>query len=993
MSNLITEIYDKQAVVDNLNQLGELINSSLNAIVASAPKLQSPIDYLTAVQSISEIEKKNTEVTQAKAKALSDLDKAYQQADKAIQQSINLEDAEFQAQTKLTSQYKERAKEQKQLLELERTRQQTMQNGNKLLQMEAKSEGELRMQQQQLIKAQQSLRVTNAEENALREKLIAKINANKEALKGMSDEVSKQRDNIGNYKSALEGNVNVLNLVSSGQLQLKEAMKLVRTELTQLETLQASGNQLTAEQRKRYNDLSLAMGQLSDIQGDISAQTKVLADDYRGMTFALESVKLGVNIMSSLQAVTALVGGENEELQKTMAKIVAVQQILNTLSQIENQLNSKKEIMIGLRLIKEKLLTTAIGEQTKAQLALNAAKLGFIGLAAGAVAGLTIWIAKMASAKAEVADLSKELNKQAAEAIAENVAKLDELKQSWTNLGGNLEEQQKFLDKNKDKLAEMGLAFNDVNDAEEFFENQTDKYIEAITARAKAEAARQMIIEKQKEALEAEMNAERIAAGQTTLWEDVKEGLLSASYGAENAKNIMVGAAKEEADAAKDAINALKEKEKAYIDEAKAAESTVPAMTAAQKAAEEKAEADKKAAEAAKALSSAQERVNESYERQASIIRMQYLESVRDMDGSVEKIMAKKKEEAQLIDLEIAKYQQLNTLLSPQSLAYQQNAEKIAELTNKKQELYQVNVISEEEEEAMNDTLYESIDLRKKQADVLGDDVIDAAELYREELKDIDAEEEEYLKRLKKRTQDRKEAYDDMVDNVGSAFDALLGYVDQQKEADEDWYNYQKELIENGIHDEELREARLASLDAEKLKRDKETAKKEAEIKRRQAIFNNAIKSAEAMSEAVASVGKLLAKETEGDTYSAVARYIAAIAAGISAVTTVASLISQLVRIPAFEKGGTAEANKPFIAGEKGREIGFGVYSGKVYDFSKPTLFKANEPINIKNANETKQIINNTNEYNKDVTLHNEVVVNVIDNKRVQKYFKIGGKA
>ena len=130
MSNLITEIYDKQAVVDNLNQLGELINSSLNAIVASAPKLQSPIEYLTAVQSISEIEKKNTEVTQAKAKALSDLDKAYQQADKAMNQSIALEDEEYKEVTKLTNEYKERAKEQKQLLELERTRQQTMQNGN-----------------------------------------------------------------------------------------------------------------------------------------------------------------------------------------------------------------------------------------------------------------------------------------------------------------------------------------------------------------------------------------------------------------------------------------------------------------------------------------------------------------------------------------------------------------------------------------------------------------------------------------------------------------------------------------------------------------------------------------------------------------------------------------------------------------------------------------------------------------------------------------------
>ena len=143
------------------------------------------------------------------------------------------------------------------------------------------------------------------------------------------------------------------------------------------------------------------------------------------------------------------------------------------------------------------------------------------------------------------------------------------------------------------------------------------------------------------------------------------------------------------------------------------------------------------------------------------------------------------------------------------------------------------------------------------------------------------------------------------------------------------------------------------------------------------------------MSKAVASVGELLATSAGGDPYTAIARYIAAIAAGITAVTTISSLISQLIKIPAFEKGGTAEANKPFIAGEKGREIGFGVYSGKVYDFSKPTLFKANEPINIKNATETKQIINNTNEYNKDVTLHNEISVQVIDNTRINKFFKI----
>ena len=366
MSNLITEIYDKQAVVDNLNQLGELINSSLNAIVASAPKLQSPIEYLTAVQSISEIEKKNTEVTQAKAKALSDLDKAYQQADKAMNQSIALEDEEYKEVTKLTNEYKEKAKEQRQLLELERTRQQTMQNGNKLLQMEAKSEAELRMQQQQLIKAQQSLSVTNAEENALREKLIAKINANKEALRGMSDEVSKQRDNIGNYKSALEGNVDVIGKLASGEMQLEEAMKMVREELTQLDFTQANGNELTAEQQQRYRDLNDAMAQMVDIQGDMSARTKILADDYRDVTFAMEGIKLGVNIMTSLKAVSALLGDENEELAKTMAQIVAVQQTLNTLTTIQNQLNQDGIIQTNLRMLAERDLTNATIAQTAA---------------------------------------------------------------------------------------------------------------------------------------------------------------------------------------------------------------------------------------------------------------------------------------------------------------------------------------------------------------------------------------------------------------------------------------------------------------------------------------------------------------------------------------------------------------------------------------------------------------------------------------------------
>ena len=962
MSNLITEIYDKQAVVDNLNQLGELINSSLNAIVASAPKLQSPIEYLTAVQSISEIEKKNTEVTQAKAKAMSDLDKAYQQADKAIQQSINLEDAEFQAQTKLTSQYKERAKEQKQLLELERTRQQTMQNSTKLLQMEAKSEGELRMQQQQLIKAQQSLRVTNAEENALREKLIAKINANKEALKGMSDEVSKQRDNIGNYKSALDG-------VVTGQIDLREAMALTRKELQQLEALQASGVALTAEQRQRYNDLNLAMGQMKDIQGDMSARAKILADDYRNMTFAMEGIKLGVNIITSAKAVTALLGDENEELAKTMAQIVAVQQTLNTITQIQNQLNKDGIIQTNLRMLAERDLTNATIAQTaatkasivamKTLQALQTAGKGIIGVFGAALFGMVKMIKDVVSNTEKAREEQEKQNKILKDAQDETLQYNNRLQQLNVELGHY-----------RDVLNDIADSYTTAGQKANIFQKQSvtqlamnallkeyNKYLEEYAALALEISQHPRYYENREQdekrlgylyGMVKDLGEEAAAVGrniggamsdsekkidrfQKLMGEiaDVVEKVNAKSKElAETTKNQTENTDKERQSKEEE----LSVEEKLYLLRKKINEDREKQElpTLAKVTAKIKDEGDMA------------QKLTERYQKASAILTTEYLNALMATDDVEERRRLTTEYNIKAKEMEIAQHERLNKLLPENSLEYLKNAQTIAEL---KKELQDYN---------------NSLD--------------DSAE------------------KEKKTLEERKAAYEDMKANITKAVQTVtqnqLDELDREQTAYDENYERRKQVIENTVMSEEEKDRRLKALDNEKTAHDRQVARQRAEIERRQAIFQNAIASAEAMSKAVASVGELLATSAGGDPYSAIARYIAAISAGVTAVTTISSLIAQLIKIPAFEKGGTAEANKPFIAGEKGREIGFGVYSGKVYDFSKPTLFKANEPINIKNATETRQIINN-NEYNKDVTLHNEISVQVIDNTRINKFFKI----
>ena len=963
MSNLITEIYDKQAVVDNLNQLGELINSSLNAIVASAPKLQSPIEYLTAVQSISEIEKKNTEVTQAKAKALSDLDKAYQQADKAIQQSINLEDAEFQAQTKLTSQYKERAKEQKQLLELERTRQQTMQNGTKLLQMEAKSEAELRIQQQQLIKAQQSLRVTNAEENALREKLIAKINANKEALKGMSDEVSKQRDNIGNYKSALDG-------VVTGQIDLREAMALTRKELQQLETLQATGTALTAEQRQRYNDLNLAMGQMKDIQGDISARTKILADDYRGMTATMEGIKLGVNIITSLKAVTALLGDENEELAKTMAQIVAVQQTLNTITQIQNQLNKDGIIQTNLRMLAERDLTNATIAQTaatkasivamKTLQALQKAGKGIIGVFGAALFGMVKMIKDVVGNTEKAREEQEKQNQILKDAQNETLLYKEEMQRLVVELGNY-----------RDVLNEIADAYTTVGEKADIFQKQS------VT-----QLAFNALLKEYNKYLEEYASLAFKIAQYPSIYEgrEADEKRLGELYG-------LVKDLGEEASAVgRNVGGAMSDSEK-KISRFQNLMSEVADIV-------EKVNAkSKELAETTKNQTENTDKERESKEEELSVEEKLYLlrKQINDARTSEElptiaQVTAKIKDETDVAQILTERYEKASLILSTQYLS-------ALMATNDEQERARItseyNIQAKKNEIAQYERLLKLLPENSLEYLKLSQSIAET----KKELQDYQANLNDVSESEKKTIEERKKAFDDMKRNIVSAFDAILERQNFTFEAEQDaWdedYEHRRAIIENTILDEEEKNQKLKDLDDEKTAHDKQVAKERAEIERKKAIFNNAIQSAEAMANAVASVGLLLRKETEGDTYSAVARYIAAIAAGVAAIATISTLIAQLVQIPQYAKGGVAEANKPFIAGENGREIGFGMRTGKVYDFSKPTLFKANEPINIKNATETRQIINN-NEYNKDVTLQSNIVVQVVDSTRIKKFFKLG---
>lgn len=76
--------------------------------------------------------------------------------------------------------------------------------------------------------------------------------------------------------------------------------------------------------------------------------------------------------------------------------------------------------------------------------------------------------------------------------IGDTIVKVRGLKDEWDALGESLEAREKFIAENKRLFDELGVAISGVNDAEVFFAQHTDDYIEAVKLRAQADAAKRL---------------------------------------------------------------------------------------------------------------------------------------------------------------------------------------------------------------------------------------------------------------------------------------------------------------------------------------------------------------------------------------------------------------------------------------------------------------------------------------------------------------------
>ena len=127
----------------------------------------------------------------------------------------------------------------------------------------------------------------------------------------------------------------------------------------------------------------------------------------------------------------------------------------------------------------------------------------------GAIYKLVDYIKTIKSAAKEQREFNQAINKTTSELSSSKLAKFYELQKAFEAIGNSAEGKKKFLEDYADQLDETGLAITDVQTAEDAFINNTDKYVQAIIARAKIDAYREQITKKTQETIEKNLELER----------------------------------------------------------------------------------------------------------------------------------------------------------------------------------------------------------------------------------------------------------------------------------------------------------------------------------------------------------------------------------------------------------------------------------------------------------------------------------------------------
>ncbi|WP_314813717.1 hypothetical protein [Porphyromonas endodontalis] len=319
------------------------------------------------------------------------------------------------------------------------------------------------------------------------------------------------------------------------------------------------------EQSDAYKRLVNELGRLQDIQGDISAQGKILANDQSSFQGMLSGLSGLTGAFSAASGAAALFGEENEELQRVMAKVQAIMAITMGMQQVSQALNKDSAFqLVTLNKLKtwwtkitraaagaevaeaaaKRSVATSSAQATTAEAADTAAK-GLNTVAAGGAtaANLTLagairavglaiksipvfgWILagisalitagtllyrKFTSERKAMQKANEEFSKSVIESSYKTIGAVENLSLQWSKLGSDMKAKEKFIKDNKKAFDDLGISIKKVHDAENLLIQNKENFINAQIAKARASVWLEKSMDEVKDIMELEEQYSRM---------------------------------------------------------------------------------------------------------------------------------------------------------------------------------------------------------------------------------------------------------------------------------------------------------------------------------------------------------------------------------------------------------------------------------------------------------------------------------------------------
>lgn len=151
------------------------------------------------------------------------------------------------------------------------------------------------------------------------------------------------------------------------------------------------------------------------------------------------------------------------------------------------------------------------------------------------------WVSSLFKAKEETLSLTeaqKKLNKEFLSAdseIGKQIVTVTSLSDRWKALGDNMEAKKKFIRENRDELNKLGVAVENINDAENLLAKNTSAYIEAMSLRAQAAAAFKLAAEQAEKAVKKRIEGDNEQKNGVSIGDRIKSYWMAGIMGTEGA--------------------------------------------------------------------------------------------------------------------------------------------------------------------------------------------------------------------------------------------------------------------------------------------------------------------------------------------------------------------------------------------------------------------------------------------------------------------------